>query len=131
VKEREREPVAGQPDGYFQNTRRVGLSGRGIFAGRRDSNPDSVNCKRTFTYSEVLALCAKLLFSEIFSSCSPLTEEEKDRIYHRVINEKHSPALVAAETGHSVRSIRKVIKERGGKLPLKYTVTLLRLKKVA
>jgi hypothetical protein len=37
-----------------------------------------------------------------------------------VINKKHSPALVAAETGHSVRSIRKVIKERGGKLPLKY-----------
>jgi hypothetical protein len=68
----------------------------------------------------------KFCFSEIlkkFPVCSPLTEEEKDRIYHRVISKTHSPALVVAENRHSVRSIRKVIKERGGKLPSKYTST--------
>ncbi len=53
----------------------------------------------------------------------PLDEAEKDRIFHRVIEEKVSPAVVAEETGHNVVTIRNLIKDRGGKLPSRYTLT--------
>ena len=61
-------------------------------------------------------------------SCHPsffsnLDEEEKNRIYHRVMEEKVSPQLVSQETGFSVVTIRNLIKEKGGKLPSRYTHT--------
>ena len=54
---------------------------------------------------------------------STLDEQEKNRIYHRVIEEKVSPQLVSEETGFSVVTIRNLIKEKGGKLPSRYTHT--------
>ena len=51
---------------------------------------------------------------------SPLDEAEKNRIYHRVMEEKYSPQIVAQETGWSVVAIRNLIKEKGGKLPSRY-----------
>ena len=54
---------------------------------------------------------------------SPLDEAEKNRIYHRVMEEKVSPQLVSQETGFSVVTIRNLIKEKGGKLPSRYTHT--------
>ena len=54
---------------------------------------------------------------------SPLDEAEKTRIYNRVMEEKVSPQLVSQETGYGVAQIRNIIKERGGKLPSRYTHT--------
>ena len=53
----------------------------------------------------------------------PLDEAEKTRIYNRVMEEKVSPQLVSQETGYGVAQIRNIIKERGGKLPSRYTHT--------
>ena len=49
-----------------------------------------------------------------------LGEDEKNRIFHRVTGERASPQLVSQETGHSVVTIKNLIKERGGKLPSRY-----------
>ena len=54
---------------------------------------------------------------------SPLDEAEKTRIYNWVMVEKASPQLVSLETGYGVTQIRNIIKERGGKLPSRYTHT--------
>ena len=50
----------------------------------------------------------------------PLDEAERNHIYHRVMEEKYSPQIVAQETGWSVVAIRNLIKEKGGKLPSRY-----------
>jgi hypothetical protein len=66
-----------------------------------------------------------LLINMQFFVCRPLTKEEKDEIYDRVMTELRSPALVAAETGRcNAVAIRNLIRERGGKLPLLYDYTL-------
>ena len=53
----------------------------------------------------------------------PLDEAERNRIYHRVLEEKYSPQLVSHETGYSVVTIRGIIREKGGILPSRYTHT--------
>ena len=39
------------------------------------------------------------------------------------MEEKYSPQIVSQETGHGVATIRNIIKEKGGKLPSRYTHT--------
>ena len=53
----------------------------------------------------------------------PLDEAERNHIYHRVMEEKYSPQIVAQETGCSVVAIRNLIKEKGGNLPSRFTHT--------